>query len=263
MGFDENNYSQIPLVGKAASQQGATRLTSTPKLMIEANLNILDPIHKRGKVKRINSFTATQEQVETVKRQSKGGPVKSSDARCQTQPSTSTHENTGRPQVQCTTCGGTDHLRKDCHEDVFCKRCRTRSHTTEMCCVSNKTGMSNTICIYCGSTNHISTRCCNRPNDNQEEPRSTPRDLRECSSGKAYNRFMQQQVNCHQTRFDEAIFTNLQKLSSIPFRIYSRSGSECYINGTGQYTIQILGNNSRQPEEPTGGFPGADKSQQR
>ena len=98
-GFDENNFSPIPPVGKTASQQGATRLTSTPKLMMEANLNISDPTHNRGKVKRINSFTATQEQVETVKRQSKGGPVKSSDARCQTQPSTSTQENTGRPQV--------------------------------------------------------------------------------------------------------------------------------------------------------------------
>ena len=35
---------------------------------MEANLNILDPTHKRGKVKRINSFTATPEHVETVKR---------------------------------------------------------------------------------------------------------------------------------------------------------------------------------------------------
>ena len=70
-GFDENNYSPIPPAGKTASQQGATRLTSTPKLMMEANLNISDPTHNRGKVKRINSFTATQEQVETVKRQTK------------------------------------------------------------------------------------------------------------------------------------------------------------------------------------------------
>ena len=82
-GFDENNYSPIPPVHKTALQQGATRLTSTPKPMIEADLNISDHTHNRGKVKRINSFTATQEQVETVKRQSKGGPVKSSDARCQ------------------------------------------------------------------------------------------------------------------------------------------------------------------------------------
>ena len=99
VGFDENNFSPIPPVGKIASQQGATRLTSTPKLMMEANLNISDPTHNRGKVKRINYFTATQEQVETLKRQSKGGPVKSSDARHKTQPSTSTQENTGRPQV--------------------------------------------------------------------------------------------------------------------------------------------------------------------
>ena len=66
---------------------------------MEADLNISDPTHNRGKVKRINSFTATTEQVETVKRQSKGGPVKSSDTRHQTQPSTSTQEDTGRPQV--------------------------------------------------------------------------------------------------------------------------------------------------------------------
>ena len=88
---------------------------------MEADLNISDPTHNRGKVKRINSFTVTQEQVETVKRQSKGGPVKSSDARHQTQPGTSTHGNTGRPQVSCTACGGTDHLRKDCCEDVSAK----------------------------------------------------------------------------------------------------------------------------------------------
>ena len=74
-----------------------------------------------------------------------------------------------------------------------------------MCCVPTKTGMSNTICIYCGSTNHISSRCHNRPNDNREEPRSTPRDLREHRSGKIHNRFRQPQVNHHQTRFDEGL----------------------------------------------------------
>ena len=66
MGFDENNYSPIPPVGKTASQQGATRLTITPKPMVGADLNIWDPTHNRGKVNRINSFTAAQEQVETV-----------------------------------------------------------------------------------------------------------------------------------------------------------------------------------------------------
>ena len=99
MGFDENNYSPIPPVGKTASQQGASRPTSTPKLMVEADLNNSDPTHNRGNVKRINSFTATQEQVETVRRQFKGGQVKISDARGQTQPSTSTHGSTGMPQV--------------------------------------------------------------------------------------------------------------------------------------------------------------------
>ena len=99
MDFDENNYSPIPTVGKTALQQGAARPRSTPKPMVEADLNISDPTHNRGKVKRINSFTATQEQVETVIRPSKGGPVKNSDARGQTQPSTSTHGSTGRPQV--------------------------------------------------------------------------------------------------------------------------------------------------------------------
>ena len=97
----------------------------------------------------------------TVTKPSKGGRVKSSQARIQAHPSTSTKGSTGRPQVQCTTCGGADHLRKDCFEDVFCTRCRTRSHAKEMCHVPTKTGMSNTICIYCGSTNHIY-----RPNDN-------------------------------------------------------------------------------------------------
>ena len=99
VGFHENNFSSIPLVGKTASQQGTTRSTSIPKLMMETDLNISDPTHNRGKVKGINSFTDTTEQVEIVKRQSKGGPVKSSDTRHQTQPSTSTQEDTGRPQV--------------------------------------------------------------------------------------------------------------------------------------------------------------------
>ena len=44
---------------------------------------------------------------------------KSSHARSQAQPSTSTQESTGRPQVRCTACRVADHLRKDCCEDVF------------------------------------------------------------------------------------------------------------------------------------------------
>ena len=88
-------------------------LTSTPKPVAEPNLNTLDPTHNRGKVKRINFFTTNQEQVETMIKPSKGGKVKSSHARSQAQPSTSTQGSTGRPQVWCTACGGADHLRKD------------------------------------------------------------------------------------------------------------------------------------------------------
>ena len=99
MGFDENNYSPIPPVGNAASQQEAARPTSTPKPVVEADLNTLDSTHNRGKVKRINSFTTTQEQVETMRKPSKGGKVKSSHTRSQAQPSTSTQGSTGRPQV--------------------------------------------------------------------------------------------------------------------------------------------------------------------
>ena len=74
-----------------------------------------------------------------------------------------------------------------------------------MCCVQTKTGMSNTICIYCGSTNHISSRCRNKPNNNREEPRSMPRDLREHRPNNSHNRMSQPQVSHHQTRFDEGL----------------------------------------------------------
>ena len=174
MGFDENNYSPIPLVSRVTSQQGSTRPTSTLKPMEGIDLNISDPTHNRGKVNRVNSFTTIQEQKDTVRKQSKGGPVKSLEARSQTQPTTSNQGESCRPQMNCTACGGNDHLRKDCHEDVFCNRCRTRSHMTEVCCVPVKPATGSTICIYCGSVNHTSGGCRNKPNDNREEPRSTP-----------------------------------------------------------------------------------------
>ena len=47
-----------------------------------------------------------------------------------------------------------------------------------MCHAPTKPEKGN-ICIYCGSKNHSSGRCTSRPNDNREEPRSTPRDLQE------------------------------------------------------------------------------------
>ena len=123
MGFDPNNYSPIPPVGNAALQQGAALPTSMLKPVREADLNISTPTHNRGRANIINSFANNQEQVETQKKSSKGGKVKSSQAKSQPQPSTSTQVptgNTGRPQVRCTTRGGLDHLRKNCHEDVFC-----------------------------------------------------------------------------------------------------------------------------------------------
>ena len=49
MGFDENDYSSIPPVGNAVSQQGAAQPTSTPKPVVEANLIILDPTHMEVK----------------------------------------------------------------------------------------------------------------------------------------------------------------------------------------------------------------------
>ena len=76
---------------------------------------------------------------------SNGGKVKSSQgaqAKNQPQPSTSSH-----PQVHCSASGGKDHLRKDCHQDTYCTRCRTRSHAIEMCHAPTKTGRDNSICI--------------------------------------------------------------------------------------------------------------------
>ena len=61
MGFDENNYSQIPPVSQATSQNRNPRLTSTPKPEEEQLLNISDPAHNRGKINRINSFESAHE----------------------------------------------------------------------------------------------------------------------------------------------------------------------------------------------------------
>ena len=136
---------------------------------------------------------------------SKGGPFKSSGTKGHLQPSGSTQVESHRPQLSCTACGGRDHLRKDCHEDVFCNRCRTRSHATEMCRVPTQPATGMTICIYCGSVNHTSGKCCNKPNDNREEPRSTPRDLRDQRPRINHNRMGQPQVSHHQIRFNEGL----------------------------------------------------------
>ena len=81
----------------------------------------------------------------TGAKQSKGGPVKSSDSRGHPQPGTSNQGESCRPQIICTARGRNDHLRKDCHKDVFCNTCRTRSHATEMCRVLAQPTTANTI----------------------------------------------------------------------------------------------------------------------
>ena len=121
----------------------------------------------------------------------KGGKKNTShniQTRSQPQPSTSNsgtnptsafqfrNLGTGRPHIQCSACGGYDHFRKECHQNNFCTKCRTRSHATHMCGAPLNTG-SNNICVYCGSTQHTLGNCTSWPNNNREEPRSTPRDL--------------------------------------------------------------------------------------
>ena len=131
MGFDENNYSLIPPVSQVTSQNMDPRPTSTPKPTEVQQLNISDQTHNRGKINRVNSFDTAQERVKADA--SKGGPFKSSGMRGHPQPSGSNQVESRRPQLSCTACGGRDHLRKDCREDVFCNKCRTRFHATEMC----------------------------------------------------------------------------------------------------------------------------------
>ena len=83
----------------------------------------------------------------------------------------------GRPQVQCSAYGGNDPFTKDCWQDNYYSWCRSRSHYTNMCHAPNNTGKNDSICIYCGSKHHTSSNCSNRPKDNKEEPKATPRNL--------------------------------------------------------------------------------------
>ena len=142
---------------------------------------------------------------------SKGGKKNSSQgAQSKNQPqlSTSSHTSTNnawRPLVHCSACGG-DHLRKDCHQDTFCTRCRSRSHNTGMCHAPTKPERVSNTCIYCSSKNHSAGKCINRPNDNREEPRSTPRDLQDCRAGNTGNNnhvFDQNRDSHQQAMFDE------------------------------------------------------------
>ena len=141
----------------------------------------------------------------TETKQSKGGPVKSSDTRGHPQPGTSNQGEAHRPQIICTTCGRNDHLRKDCHaRTCFCNQMQNQiPHYRNVLSSSAQPTTGNTICIYCGSINHTSGRCHNKPNDNREEPRSTPRDLIEQRPRINHSRMGQPQVSHHQTRFNE------------------------------------------------------------
>ena len=206
MGFYSPNYSPIPQV-RTTNQQRASVLTSTPIADLWLDLNTSDPTHNRGKAKIIDSFTEPQE---PPKKSSKGGKVKSSQGnqnKNEPQLSTSSKTSTNddwRPLVHCSACGG-DHLRKDCCSDTFCTKCRTRSHNTDMCHIPMKPEKEN-ICIYCGRKNHSSGKCTNRPNNNREEPRSTPRDLQNKRTGNTSNKDHVSNKNRgphHQTRFDE------------------------------------------------------------
>ena len=75
-----------------------------------------------------------------------------------------------------------------------------------MCHVPVKPGRNDTLCVYCGSINHISSKCLNRPKDNREEPRSTPRDLQSQRTGNSGNKSHvsnQSKDSHHQARFDK------------------------------------------------------------
>ena len=230
MGFDSPNYSPIPPVRNTAPQwpRGSVPI-STPIPDGGLGLNISNPTHNKGKASIVNSFVNSEE---IQKKSSKGGKVKSSQgAQPKNQPQLSTSSqaisNTWRPLVHCSACGG-DHLHKDCHRDTFCTKCRSRSHNTEMCHAPAKTEKENNICIYCGSKSHSSGKCTSRPNDNREEPRSTPRDLQDCRTGNTGSKncvFNQSRDSHHQTRFDKRFnrqyppnYNNVQTspLGSIP-----------------------------------------------
>ena len=177
--------------------------TLTPRKEEGSHLHVSDPKHK---AKIIDSFQGIN------KEQYKGGKKKSSQGaqtKSQPQPSTSSHispRNVVTPQVHCSGCGGKDHLRKDCHQDTFCTRCRLRLYTTKMCCAPTKLIKDNNICIHCSSKSHTSDKCTYRLIDNREEPRSTLRDLQDYrfrNTGNSNHFFYQNRGGHQQARFDE------------------------------------------------------------
>ena len=207
MGFDSPNYSPIPPVRNTAPQWPRGFVpTSKPIPNGGLGLNISDLTHNRGKASIVSSFANPGE---IQKKSLKGGKVKSSqDAQPKNQPqlSTSSQATSSRwsPLVHCSACRG-DHLHKDCHCDTFGTKCSFRSHDTEMCHAPTKTEKENSICIYCGSKSHSTGRCTSRPNDNREEPRSTPRDLQDLRTGHTGSKncvFNQNRDSHHQTRLE-------------------------------------------------------------
>ena len=100
-------------------------------------------------------------------------------------------------------------------------------------CAAHLQGLKKKICIYCGSKSHQSGRCTSRPNDNREEPRSTPRDLLSQRTGNTGNKKCvsnQNKDSHHQTRFDE------------------------------RYNSQYLPNYNNSQQLPLGSIPGQDLS---
>ena len=119
--------------------------------------------------------------------------------------------------------------------------------------------MNNAICVYCGSANHTSSNCLNRPNDNREEPRSTPWNLGECRIGYPGNNdpvFEQNQGKHHQTRFDERLnrqylpnYNNYQQspLSSIPGQDLSATLIE--LTNTQSRSLEMMATSQRSQQE--------------
>ena len=92
---------------------------------------------------------------------------------------------TGRPTIQCTTCGEYSHWRWECPYDNYCTTCNNHYHATHMCraCRQNnnngqKGQQSPVICVYCRSAEHSSANCHRRPGDNREQPHDTPDSLK-------------------------------------------------------------------------------------
>ena len=202
MGFDENNCRLIPPVNQASSQSIAPRPTSMPKLEDEQILNSSDPTHHRGKINRVNSFNTTQERAAIVLKNPKGGPFKSSGMKSQSQPSGSNQVESCRPQLNCTACGGCDHLRKDCHKDVFTVIAE-RDHTLWKCAEPHHNKPQVIFYVY------IVVVQTTVQVDFVVNQMTTERNQGQCLESLEirdrinYSRMGQQQVSHHQIRFNE------------------------------------------------------------